>query len=121
VGKRCVRIEPEQKKIGFLSRKIYLHGRKKAHQLVDAQYNIVKSHTQGNSPQPFRMAIVRKITMSCLKNNILIKASHVPGVKNVTCDALSRFQLQKFKVLAPHADQEPQQVPPSLWQIFEGV
>ena len=64
------------------------------------------------------MVVLRHITIFCLKNNIVIKACHVPGAKNTLCDALSRFQVEKFKVLAPNADPDPQLIPEFLWEIF---
>ncbi|XP_060583687.1 uncharacterized protein LOC132739884 isoform X1 [Ruditapes philippinarum] len=64
------------------------------------------------------MCIVRVLTLRCLKLNILIKASHVPGCQNNICDALSRFQLTRFRELAPNADEIPCLVPPFLWHIF---
>lgn len=64
------------------------------------------------------MVILRRITVLCLRNNIVVKACHVPGSKNVLCDALSRLQVDKFRHLAPNADPEPQLVPDYLWGIF---
>lgn len=64
------------------------------------------------------MILVRCITMHCLKHNILIKAQHVFGSKNEICDALSRFQWERFRTLAPEADSEQCQIPNHLWEIF---
>ena len=64
------------------------------------------------------MSIVRLLTLKCLQHNILVKASHLPGAVNVICDSLSRFQMTKFRQLAPNADREPQQVPDSVWTVF---
>ena len=65
------------------------------------------------------MVILRQITLVCLFRNIVIRACHVPGTKNVLCDALSRLQVNKFRSLAPSADPEPQLVPNFLWGIFK--
>ena len=46
------------------------------------------------------MIFVRRLVLACLKFNILFRARHVPGVKNVLADALSRLQVSKFKQLA---------------------
>ena len=64
------------------------------------------------------MCLVRLLTMKCLHNNTLLRASHVPGKHNLICDALSRFQMARFRELAPAADLEPHLVPPRLWDIF---
>lgn len=65
------------------------------------------------------MILVRALAIKCLEFNIILKAKHVPGAKNVICDALSRLQLTRFRELAPNADLEPQIVPPHLWNICD--
>lgn len=64
------------------------------------------------------MCLIRVLTLRCLKLNILIKACHVPGHQNEICDALSRFQLNRFRKIAPDADRYPCPVPHFLWKIF---
>ena len=64
------------------------------------------------------MKLVRILTMRCLKTNILIKASHVPGTHNDICDALSRFQTTRFRSLASEAADIPDIIPIFLWNIF---
>ena len=65
------------------------------------------------------MCLVRVMTLQCSNLNILVKASHVEGRLNTVCDALSRFQLDKFAQLAPEADPLPSTVPEVLWDIFD--
>ena len=43
------------------------------------------------------MIFVRQLVLACLNFNILFRARHVPGVKNVFADSLSRLQVTKFK------------------------
>ena len=43
---------------------------------------------------------IRPLVLACLKFNILFCARHVPGVKNILADSLSRLQISKFKQLA---------------------
>ena len=43
------------------------------------------------------MVFVRRLVLACLKFNILFRARHVPGVKNILADSLSRLQVSKFK------------------------
>ena len=64
------------------------------------------------------MVLLRNLTIKCLQKNIVIKAEHVPGVNNSITDALSRFQMDKFRLLAPNANPEPCQIETHLWQIF---
>ena len=47
------------------------------------------------------MVFVRRLVLACLNFNILFRARHVPGVKNVLADSLSRFQVSRFRQLAP--------------------
>ena len=52
-----------------------------------------------------------------MKHNFLVRARHVPGVHNEIADALSRFQVQRFRELAPGADQTPCTIPPSFMTL----
>lgn len=64
------------------------------------------------------MTILRAFTLLCLRLNVVAKAQHVLGIRNNICDSLSRFQLQRFRKLAPDADLLPTPVPDHLWNIF---
>ena len=68
------------------------------------------------------MSLVRKLTWCSANNNFTLHAKHIPGVKNNIADALSRFQMTKFRQLAPHAQENPNPcVPPHqlmmIWQV----
>lgn len=65
------------------------------------------------------MVLLRNLTIKCLQQNIVVKAEHVSGANNSITDALSRFQIHRFRELAPTADQEPYKMPTQLWKIFE--
>lgn len=58
------------------------------------------------------MFLIRKLVFLSLKFNILFRAVHIPGKKNIFSDALSRFQIDKFHYLKPEADSEPVIIPP---------
>lgn len=60
------------------------------------------------------MFLVRKLVLSCLRLNIEFRARHIPGKLNCKADALSRFQVSRFKALAPHSDKDPTKVPVHL-------
>lgn len=64
------------------------------------------------------MSLVRLMTVKALQGNIIFKAAHVPGRKNLICDALSRFQLSRFRTLAPMSDANPSVVPDHLWKVL---
>lgn len=64
------------------------------------------------------MSLVRLLMMKCLQLNVMIRATHVPGILNDKCDALSRSQVNRFRELAPEADPDPCIVPSLLWNAF---
>jgi hypothetical protein len=58
------------------------------------------------------MVLVRRLVLTCLRYNILFQAYHIPGVKNILADALSRLQVEEFRRLAPLAAKQPTPIPP---------
>ncbi|XP_053143317.1 uncharacterized protein LOC128341176 isoform X1 [Hemicordylus capensis] len=69
------------------------------------------------SRSPRVMSLVRAFVLACLSNNILFLTCHVPGVQNGLADALSHFQVQRFRQLAPEAESLPDQMPAWLWSL----
>ena len=67
---------------------------------------------------PKIMALVRKLVVRCLEFNIHFKARHIPGLDNGIADALSRFQMTRFRQLAPGADPTITPLPADLWSNF---
>ena len=60
------------------------------------------------------MNLMRKLTWCSAKYNFVIHAKFIPEVENTTADALSRFQMRKFRALVPTAHQFPVDIlPPS--------
>ena len=57
------------------------------------------------------MRMVRHLVLRCLQYNILIKAKHISGKKNILTDCLSRFQVEQFFKLAPKAQNKPRSIP----------
>ena len=60
------------------------------------------------------MQLVRNFVCRCLMHNIWFRAVHVPGVLNDIADSLSRFQIERFRMLAPGADPIMTQIPENL-------
>ena len=52
-----------------------------------------------------------------LRYNIYFKARHIPGKQNEVADSLSRFQMDRFRALAPLADANPTPIPSALWEL----
>lgn len=63
------------------------------------------------------MDLLRHLTLTTLQYNIYIRAKHIPGKHNEIADSLSRFQFQRFRMLAPQADVVPHKIPDILLHI----
>ena len=68
---------------------------------------------------PLIMSLVRHMVLTALHYNIIFKAKYLLGSSNTIADALSCFQMSRFRQLAPEADVNPSPIPPSLWPISE--
>ena len=66
---------------------------------------------QCTSRDPKIMRLVRQLMVKAMRCNILFRARHLPGKRNVLADALSRLQVLSFKQLAPWADRQPTPLP----------
>ncbi|XP_069120279.1 uncharacterized protein [Argopecten irradians] len=71
-----------------------------------------------SSRDPVIMTMVRALVLKCLHHNILIKAQHIEGRKNILADALSRLQIKRFKELLPSANPQPTPVHPQVDQTL---
>lgn len=63
------------------------------------------------------MDLLRAITLSTLKYNFTLTAVHVAGVQNGIADSLSRFQMERFRELAPGASPTGYPIPEYLIHI----
>ena len=64
------------------------------------------------------MCLVRRLILSCMSQNVLIKSVHIPGKVNVLPDLLSRLQVNRFKDLAPHMDVQATEIPIHLLKLL---
>jgi len=64
------------------------------------------------------MALVHILFYCAAQNNFNICVQHIPGVDNVIADALSRFQQDRFRRLAPKANLHPDNIPAWPQQAF---
>lgn len=67
------------------------------------------------------MSIIRPFVLRSMNYNIQFKAKHIVGAKNNIADALSRFQLEKFKRLAPLAEDTPEIIPQEFIDLISKV
>ena len=78
----------------------------------------VFSINPGNSKTPHIVDFVRHVMLLSIQHNFTVRAHHVTGVSNEIADALSRFQMQCFRALAPDTNQNPCTNPPSLTTLW---
>lgn len=76
--------------------------------------NIVNSK---QSRIPRVMDLVRHLTLLTLKHNLYVKVRHIEGKRNEIADSISRFQMARFRQLAPYADPIPFPVSQALLEI----
>lgn len=57
------------------------------------------------------MKLIRSLVLLTMENNIQFKAFFIEGTKNEIADAISRFQMERFKALAPSAHPVPERIP----------
>jgi len=67
------------------------------------------------------MQLIRPVVLLTMQYNIQFKAVHIQGIKNEIADSLSRFQMQRFRKVAPHADVEPAMIPIKLLTIISDM
>lgn len=82
--------------------------------------SVVDVWAKGSSRDPLLMHLVRSIFFCAASHQFSVLVSHIRGTDNSIADALSRFQMFRFRQLAPQADLEPTTMPPSaptLWQV----
>ena len=66
------------------------------------------------SKVPRVMDLVRDPTLCTLQHNFYFRAVHFPRINNDIADSLSRFQMERFHQLAPHANVTPDPIPAHL-------
>ena len=77
----------------------------------DAVVHILNTRT---SRVPCLMRLLRSLLFSAAHHSFSFSSQHVPGVNNQLADALSRFNWQEFRRLAPDAQPLPTVVPLEL-------
>ncbi|XP_069108938.1 uncharacterized protein [Argopecten irradians] len=75
---------------------------------------VLNTHT---SKEPTVMKLVRKLVLTSLRLNFMFCAEHIQGKRNVLADHLSRLQVDRFRLLAPHMDRDPTSIPDNLLTI----
>ena len=75
----------------------------------------------GASPSPNIMSLIRRLYLFAARSHFSISFKHILGHFNAAADALSRFQMSRFRQLEPDADLEPTPIPVEAWDIRNHV
>ena len=81
--------------------------------------SVVDILQSGTSSAPTIMSLVRYLPLLAARHSFSFTASPVRGKSNPIADSQSRFQFQRFRRLAPHADSIPTQIPKQLLSDLE--
>ena len=68
----------------------------------------------GTSPCPDIMSLIRPLYSHAARHGYTVSFKHIFGSSNPIADALSRFQMNKFFSLMPHANPAPNSLPSTL-------
>jgi len=83
--------------------------------------SVVHVINKQTSRDTYLLSLIRKMVLTSLRNNILFRAKHIPGIKNGLADSLSRLQVNKFNSLSQGMDRVPTPLPehlrPEIWEI----
>ena len=83
----------------------------------DSVVHVINQQTSKNKELLY---LLRQLVLTCLRHNVLFRARHIRGKKNILADCLSRLQVGRFKTLAPDVEASPTVVPsPLLPQNWE--
>jgi len=95
--------------IFWLRRKILFHCDNKS---------VVNIWDKGSTCATHTMALVRLLYFCAVHHQLNVCVLHVPGICDDIADALSHFQMEKFRKLAPKANQMPDNTPAWPTQTF---
>ena len=63
------------------------------------------------------MYLIRLLVLNCLKFNRRLSAHYIKSRKNCLSDALSRNQMERFRKVGPHMNQEPDKLSETIWPL----
>ncbi|KAK3104130.1 hypothetical protein FSP39_024643 [Pinctada imbricata] len=67
------------------------------------------------------MGLVRPLVLCSMLCGIYFKAIHIEGKSNIVADALSRQQMDRFRMSLPNADESPAPIPESFLQTLSKI
>ena len=67
------------------------------------------------------MVLVRKLYLFAARFGFAVSLKHILGIHNPIADAISRFQVSKFKQHAPEAHITPTQIPEAAINVLLNI
>ena len=89
--------------------------------IVTDNQSITQIWDKGTTPAPDIMAVVRKLFLVAVTHDFSLALKHIRGHYNPLADALSRFQMSRFRELHPKAEAVPAHIPPAAWDLRNHV
>ncbi|KAM3922975.1 uncharacterized protein RB166_012055 [Leptodactylus fuscus] len=78
---------------------------------------VVQAINNLSASSPPVVCLLQQLVLRCMSLNAWVVAKHVPGIHNGIADALSRLQWERFRVLAPEAQEEGDPFSEDLWNL----
>ena len=72
----------------------------------------------GTSKSPSLMTLVRQLFFEAAHNQFTLSLKYIPGKRNTIADDISRFQVERLKLLVPEADLAPTPLPARVIQLL---
>lgn len=67
------------------------------------------------------MKLIRPFVLQSMLNIVQFKAVHIEGIENKVADAISRFQMSRFRSLVPKADSTPTKIPEEFMILISKI
>lgn len=97
------------------------HLKTKKYSVQHRKYGFSKCVKKRTSKDKLVMKLLRPLVLLTMLNDIQFKAIHFSSSENSIADAISRFQLQRFRALGPQADMQPEQIPAEFLEVISDL
>ena len=68
---------------------------------------------------PNCLILIRELVLHSLCPNVRVFVKYVPSKQNKQADYLSRLRISDFKAITPNHDEEPTEVPSTIWPMLK--
>ena len=74
-----------------------------------------------SSKETWIMKMIRPFVLITMKHNVQFKAIHIESANNGVADAISRFQMDRFRSLVPVANRFPEEIPQAFLTLILNI